>query len=89
MRALRNRLLWTLVLTGGAVVPAACSKPATENRAAETRSPAPDSTSEQKPIVPPSVSIGESLPVLETGRSPKPPRRLPSRACSMPSWRRI
>jgi hypothetical protein len=59
MCASLKRLLWLVVLSGGALITSSCSDSAGPQPASTARQSAP------APVVPPAVSIGESLPVLE------------------------
>jgi len=63
MRALPHRLLWIVVLSGGSAFLTSCAEqapaaPVAKSSPTAERSPAP-------PVVPPAVSIGEALPVLD------------------------
>ncbi len=63
MRASLHRLLWLVVLSGGAFSLSACSQQSAE-QVAISKAPTSD-RSGVKPVVPPAVSIGEALPVLD------------------------
>jgi hypothetical protein len=62
MRASLQRLLWLVVLSGGALVASSCSDSAAPRTANASKS---QQSTTAAPVVPPAVSIGEALPVLE------------------------
>ena len=66
MRTAAYRLLWSVIVFGGAVSLAACSKQGGSSTAAAT--PRSRQENVEKPVVPPAVSIGEALPVLDVTR---------------------